>query len=192
MPTLSTPPKVYLAGPEVFLANAKAMAEAKKELCRQHGFVGVFPLDADLALEGLPGAEKARQIGLADEGLIHVCQLVIANLTPFRGVSADIGTAYELGYARALGKPVFGYTNIAADYRQRAALFRATKGSWPDHGDDASVDMEDFGLAENLMLDTGIRESGGTLIRMDVAAGSELTDLQGFERCLEQAAKLVW
>ena len=36
------------------------------------------------------------------------CQLCIANLTPFRGVSMDSGTAYEVGFMRALGRPVLG------------------------------------------------------------------------------------
>jgi nucleoside 2-deoxyribosyltransferase len=36
------------------------------------------------------------------------------NCSPFRGVSLDAGTAYEIGYACALGKPVFGYSNVLA------------------------------------------------------------------------------
>jgi nucleoside 2-deoxyribosyltransferase len=184
-------PRIYLAGPEVFLPDPKAAGEAKRVLCAAMGFEGVFPLDAVLKLEGLDPAEKARTIGLADEELIHGCDLLIANLTPFRGVSGDIGTAYEAGYARALGKPVFGYTNVAADYRARAARFRVEKGAWPDFGDTKDVEMEDFGLAENLMLDTAIRASGGTLVRTTVAAGAELTDLTGFSRCLEQARAVL-
>jgi nucleoside 2-deoxyribosyltransferase len=184
-------PRIYLAGPEVFLPDPKAAGEAKRALCAAAGFEGVFPLDAVLKLEGLDPAEKARTIGMADEDLIHGCDLLIANLTPFRGVSGDIGTAYEAGYARALGKPVFGYTNVAADYRTRAAQFRADKGAWPDFGDTIEVEMEDFGLAENLMLDTAIRASGGTLVRTIVPAGQELTDLTGFSRCLEQARAVL-
>ena len=38
------------------------------------------------------------------------CDLLIANLTPFRGVSMDSGTAFEVGFMRALGRPVLGYT----------------------------------------------------------------------------------
>ena len=37
--------KIYLAGPDVFLPEAEAMAAAKKQLCAAHGFEGVFPTD---------------------------------------------------------------------------------------------------------------------------------------------------
>ena len=41
-------PKIYLAGPEVFLTNALEFAARKKDLCRQHGFEGLFPFDAEI------------------------------------------------------------------------------------------------------------------------------------------------
>ena len=47
------------------------------------------------------------------------CDLLIANCTPFRGVSMDVGTAFEIGFMRALGRPVFGYSNTPADYAAR-------------------------------------------------------------------------
>ena len=43
------------------------------------------------------------------------CDAAVANLTPFRGVSADAGTAFEVGFMRALGRPVLGYTNTPLD-----------------------------------------------------------------------------
>jgi nucleoside 2-deoxyribosyltransferase len=84
----------------------------------------VFPLDASLDLAGLAKAEQARRISAANEGLMRSCDLLIANLTPFRGVSMDAGTAFEVGFMRALGRPVLGCTNVAADYRQRAEAYR--------------------------------------------------------------------
>ena len=38
---------VYLAGPEVFLVNAREIGERKKELCEKYGFQGHFPLDGE-------------------------------------------------------------------------------------------------------------------------------------------------
>ena len=46
-------PKVYLAGPDVFLPSAVALGQQKREVCAAHGLEGLFPLDADLALDGL-------------------------------------------------------------------------------------------------------------------------------------------
>ena len=44
------PPRIYLAGPEVFLPDAQAMGARKAALCAAHGLEGVFPLDAQLNL----------------------------------------------------------------------------------------------------------------------------------------------
>jgi nucleoside 2-deoxyribosyltransferase len=101
------------------------MGARKAAMCAQHGLEGVFPLDAQLNLSGLPKPEQARRISEANEGLMRSCAGLIANLTPFRGVSMDAGTAFEVGFMRALGRPVLGYTNVVADYRARAEVYRS-------------------------------------------------------------------
>ena len=50
---------------------------------------------------------------------MHSCDALVANLTPFRGVSADAGTAFEVGFMRALGRPVLGYTYTGLAYVER-------------------------------------------------------------------------
>jgi hypothetical protein len=45
------------------------------------------------------------------ERIMRTCDAVILNLTPFRGPSADVGSAYEMGFMRALGRPIFAYSN---------------------------------------------------------------------------------
>src|SRR5258708_1028231 len=45
-PPSRRPPAAYLAGPEVFLPDAAEIGRRKKELCRRHGFEGLYPLDA--------------------------------------------------------------------------------------------------------------------------------------------------
>ena len=47
--------RIYLAGPEVFLPNATEIGEQKKRICEERGCVGVYPLDHELALDGLSG-----------------------------------------------------------------------------------------------------------------------------------------
>ena len=44
---------------------------------------------------------------------------IIANLTPFRGPSADAGTVYELGYMAGRGKLCLAYSNDPAVYAER-------------------------------------------------------------------------
>jgi nucleoside 2-deoxyribosyltransferase len=179
-------PRIYLAGPEVFLPNALEIGRTKAARAAAAGFEGRFPLDQSLSLDGLTNTEKAMRIYVADRDMMHACDLIIANLTPFRGVSMDSGTAFEIGYMRALGKPIFGYTNASADYRTRAEAFRA-RGI--PHGDFDRIDVmiEDFGLSENLMIEQAVIECGAHVVRTAVAPGTEMTDLTGFERCLEQA-----
>ena len=186
------PPRIYLAGPEVFLPNALAMGARKAALCTQHGLEGVFPLDAGLDLAGLAKPEAARRISASCESQIRSCAALIANLTPFRGVSMDSGTAFEVGFMRALGRPVLGYTNVTADYRARSEAYRrAVPQSALLDADGPGIQIEDFDGAENLMIEVAILASGGTVIRAAVPPGQEMRDLAGFEACLAQAARIL-
>lgn len=183
--------KVYLAGPDVFLPDALAMAERKRAICAAHGLEGVFPVDAH------PEHPRTSEVPLwlwiyrRNEAHMRDADAVIANLTPFRGPSADAGTVYELGFMRALGKRVCGYSNVAADFVPRtlgflgAAARRDAEGRWRDA---AAMAVEDFGLADNLMIDGGIHEAGGLLVRRDVAEGEKWSDLTAFAECVRRLA----
>ena len=177
--------RIYLAGPEVFLPNARAVADEKKRLCSLHGFEGVFPLDVDLKLDGdLAPAEMARQISLSNEGLMRSCDLLVANCTPFRGASMDCGTAFEVGFMRALDRPVFGYSNVAADYKARSEHLRRLVPHNDMDGDVPGVEIEDFGLSENLMITVAMSESGAAMVTGATSPRPDLADLAAFERCL--------
>jgi nucleoside 2-deoxyribosyltransferase len=182
--------RIYLAGPEVFLPNARAVGEEKRRIAGEAGFDGVFPLDNALDLAGLAKVEQARRISLANEGLIRSCDALIANLTPFRGVSMDAGTAFEVGFMRALGRPVAGYTNAVDHHLDRARAFRAGASLHFD-ADRPDVEIEDFDLAENLMIEIAIRESGCSVVRNQVARGHAMTDLAGFRQCLTELQRLL-
>ena len=79
--------------------------------------IGVTPLD-DVPDEPAEwGALPLwRRIALRNEAHIKSCQGLIANLTPFRGPSADVGTVYEVGFARALGLAIFGYATTTEPF----------------------------------------------------------------------------
>lgn len=158
-------------------------------ICDRHGLIGVSPLD-DLEDEPVEWAAFPfwRQIALRNEAHIKSCQGLIANLTPFRGPSADVGTVYEVGFARALGLPIFGYATTTEPFLPRTlkALGGDARpgedGSWHD-GDGLLV--EQFGLFDNLMIEGGIAGSGGLLITGDAGRWD---DLSLFERCVQTAA----
>lgn len=185
--------RVYLAGPEVFLADAADIAAAKRALCATQGLIGVFPLEPP-PLAPDPALPEWRRIYQANEAHIRSCDALIANLTPFRGISADVGTVYELGFMRALGRPVFGYSNVVQRFGGRvlAALGGAARpradGAWEDA---EGMAVEEFDRHDNLMLEGGIAASGGCFAAEAVPAARRWHDLAAFARCVAAAAQLL-
>ena len=182
-------PRVYLAGPDVFLPDPHRRGAALRAICAGQGLEGVFPLDplpdepADWA--ALP---LARAIARRNEAHIRRCHAVIANLTPFRGPGADGGTAYEVGFARALCLPVFGWSNVAAQY---AARCQALPGTQPCDGtlrDAEDMEVEAFGLGDNLMISWGVAEAGAMV---SVAAQRRWEDLDAFAGCVAAAVRIL-
>jgi len=184
--------KLFIAGPEVFLPNARDLVAQKCELVRAAGFAPVSPFDPGVP-DGLSGLELALAISANDERLIRESDLMIANLTPFRGVSADAGTVFELGFMCALERPVHGYSNIGAGFGQRTVdLFKGQvvlKGEGMYDAPDGTL-IEEFGMADNLMIDGGILRRNGIFICRDVAPGDVMTNLDVFKTCLDKVAAL--
>ncbi len=184
--------RVYLAGPDVFLPDPEAWAARKKAICAAYGLIGVSPLDAypDEPLEWAV-FPLWRRIAVRNEAHIRSCRAVIANVTPFRGPSADVGTVYEIGFARALGLKLFGYATVATPLleRTRAHLgdVTATEGGWRDAD---GLLVEQFGRFDNLMIEAGLFGSGGTLITADVP--DRWRDLTVFEACVQSVARMDW
>ncbi|MBL8565823.1 MAG: nucleoside 2-deoxyribosyltransferase [Hyphomicrobiaceae bacterium] len=181
--------RIYLAGPEVFLPDFGAdVFAAKKAACRAAGFEGVSPMDGDLDLAGL--APFAQGIAIYRGNLAHMagCDAVIANMTPFRGVSMDAGTAFEMGYMAASGKPVLGYTHVATPFAERCEHFYAGGGADACESYSASTAIERFDMADNLMMVGAVDLAGFRVRHVTVAAGEELSSLAGFECCLADLA----
>jgi nucleoside 2-deoxyribosyltransferase len=160
--------KLYLAGPDIFFGDARQIGARKKALCAQYGFEGLYPLDAALPVRA-SAAEVAMAIFEIDTGMMAEADGIVANLTPFRGPSADPGTVFELAWMLARGKPAFGYSADARPLAARTA---------PD-----GAVIEDFGLSENLMIDCALRAAGTPLVIP--TAGQDATWC--FERCLAAA-----
>lgn len=135
-------PKIYLAGPEVFYSDPHGEADKLKKICDTHGLEGCFPLDANYPPED-GSITQAERIYIGDVRLIDVCDAVIANMMPFRGVSMDVGTAFEIGYAIAQGKPVFGWSIAHNDnYANRVSESKLDDG----------MQVEGYDLVDNLMV----------------------------------------
>ncbi len=183
-------PRAYLAGPEVFLADKVEVFAAKTDMCRRFGIEPVPPLDAGRVETA--ETRLSRRIYLRNRVLMDGADLIIANLSPYRGVSADAGTVFELGYGLGLGLPVFGYSNDPRDFFTRVEEFAGPTSIGGDgraYGTDGYA-FEDFGLGDNLMIDETLELFGG-LFRPAAGAPLPLADLSQFERCLAFAARHI-
>lgn len=185
-------PHVYLAGPEVFLHDAVEIGAAKKAICARHGLIGLFPLDNALDLSALESRAAGLAISQANEDLMRRADLVIANITPFRGPGMDPGTAFEIGFMRARGKRVYCYTASDLLHAERAARWagptaRERRGEGIEDADGLLI--ENFGMVENLMIDGAVDSSGGVIVMPGSAGpGLDLRDLTAFEQCVKAAA----
>lgn len=139
--------KIYLAGPEVFLPNALDVGNDYKRLCKHYGYEGIFPLDNTIS--GNNPKEVAEAIRHANQAMIRTCDIVIANLSPFRGPEPDSGTVWEVGYAQGLGKSVFAYST---DLRTLKEKTQSILNLGDANCDALGMAIEDFGLTHNLMF----------------------------------------
>jgi nucleoside 2-deoxyribosyltransferase len=181
--------KVYLAGPEVFLPDGESITEAKRELTRRYGFEpNIWTGDRDWPTDKF---EIGVFIAKGNETVMSDSDLIIANMTPFRGVSTDVGTAFEIGFMCAQGKPAFGYTNDSRFYGERVTddYYKGVVG--PDeHGVNRGPDgqmVEDHFMSDNLMLDGGMRMRGGIVARPEDGLILPWADLTTFEMALSAA-----
>lgn len=179
---MTHPNRIYLAGPEVFFPaeEHQAIVAEKKRLLRDYGFEGVDPLDTELSFPpGLAKTQQGHRIYRANRELMDSCDAIIANLTPFRGVSADPGTVFEIGYMIGQGKPAYGFTTDERLYRERAG------GS---DLDERGHSIEDFEMSDNLMVEGGLRESGGQLFVADQPGEHPFFSAKLFRQCVEALA----
>ena len=169
---------VYLAGPEVFLPNAQEAGAEKKRLIERLNasedwpvkLVGLYPLDNEIP-DFAPNRDTGIRIYRANIAMMDKADAVVANMVRFRGPGMDGGTAFEMGYMRGLSKPVFAYYDAEPFYGAAEPA-----GLYPDkvrrlvgqHSEDPAVDVdglliENFGMADNLMMIGALDDAGGTL-----------------------------
>ena len=179
--------KIYLAGPDVFLPDAIEIGRRKAAICADHGVSGLYPLDnaVDLA-----AADASLSIFKGNEAMMDAADAIIANLTPFRGPSADAGTVYELGYAAGRGKFCLAYSNDPTPYRDRVArLYDVTVPTDGRLIDPEGLTVEDFGWPDNLMMIHALDLHGCPLLTPRRLPADIWRDLTSFEACVRLAAE---
>ena len=161
----------------VFAPDPGAIFGRMKTLCQMHGVVGVAPLDNQAGLEGLaPGKDLLERIVRADIALMDSLDAAVFCLDGFRrSPEMDPGTAFEVGYMKALGKPLAGWTSDVRPYPRRVAdFFQSVFGqgltrteAGPVGGtsgglrDPDGILVHSDGCMQNAMIHTGIELSGG-------------------------------
>jgi len=177
--------KAYLAGPDVFMPNAVEHARCKIEICAKYGITGLAPLNQDAEPASGQGADiKWTDIFHKDIEMMEASDIIIANLTPFRGASADAGTLVEIGWFLGRDKPIFGYSNSARLFDQRS---QDQTSVIPDPM--CGIAVEGFDLPDNLMIAGAVLEGGGVMITLPELGQDEPFDaLSVFERCVSLAA----
>lgn len=125
--------KIYIAGYDVFYDNAAEIGAKYKEICLKYGFEGLYPLDNKYP--------TGSEIFHGNIYLLNNCDFVVANLNNFRGLDMDSGTSFEIGYAYAKGKKIYGYIDDIRTLREKLG-----------EKDLAGFNVEDFSLPVNLMI----------------------------------------
>jgi len=144
--------KIYLAGPGVFRRDAKDWGARLAAACAEHGLYGLYPLDADVPLESFEKAQQRQMIFTYNCQLIRQADMIFADLRAFRSTSEpDSGTAFEVGFAHALGKPVWLWLPDCLE--NTTMLNRVNCARQGDMWLDAAGQIvEDFNAPLNLML----------------------------------------
>lgn len=195
MPDEHGRPYVYLAGPDVFYPDAVQRGEKMKAALAERGMTGLFPLDVELCPTAYPSpGELALAIARACEAQIAKADMGLFNIQPWRGPEADEGTAYELGFMAALGKPAVLYTNDPRPFAERITADVYAGELYRDgqfmRGKCDGMMVEDFeGFAANLMLVNAAVRTARLLLGAGVTPSAAVHP--GFEAAAD-FAKSLW
>ncbi|HEY0909689.1 MAG TPA: nucleoside 2-deoxyribosyltransferase [Bradyrhizobium sp.] len=172
----------YLAGPDVFLPNAIAHAAKKVEICQRFGLRGLPPLNEDIKMD-VTASNVWQSIYQKDVLMMEQSDIIIANLTPFGGASADAGTLIEVGWFLGQGKPIFGYSNTSENFEARMLKQLGSRSS--DFG------IEGFHLPDNLMIVGAVNSGGYPIFIPSDGKVRGIDALDVFEMCAEAAGRSI-
>jgi nucleoside 2-deoxyribosyltransferase len=174
---------LYLAGPDLHYPDSAELLARKRLVCEANGVSARLATD-DVEAGERSGELRARELYAGALANLRAADAVVANLTPWRGPGCDPATAFEIGFASALGKPVLAYLNVEteedAEYRARVeGWFGASvdeAGVWRDNEGSA---VEDLDLPEIALVWAEARRL------FVVVTPDPLGDVTGLELCLD-------
>ena len=153
----------YMAGPWVFRSapDIESFRQRVRDFCDgplQGAIMPIFPMDpiVNLSRNGMPFTmDITDPVKIAAHCRRHIarCDVIVADVTPFRGVQPDPGTVLEIGFAHGAGKGVWLYSEKPIP-RLRDRLWAEGLISVyisKDRDRDGYL-IEDFGLPVDTML----------------------------------------
>jgi nucleoside 2-deoxyribosyltransferase len=162
------PVYAYVAGPDLFYPNYQEVRAEKLALCRGFGFIGVpndeFP-------GPVPPITSDKYIYEENLKLLDMCEVVLANLSAFRGAEPDAGTVWECVYGFAKGKGVYAYYNFPTMIKATEIMYPPVTWRDVEQADGSVVStpfdkndarIENWGKMVNLMLTNSIYTIYGT------------------------------
>lgn len=149
---------VYIAGPDVFRLDWSDFCSDVTKWCNSLELSPIFPIPSHISLDqyGLRGMttkgnhEDAVRVFKACHKLVESADIIVANISPFRGEEPDSGTVFEIGLGYNMGKAIVGYS-----YDQRTPVDRLIgRSSITEHGGVLHKGhlVEDFSIPVNLMV----------------------------------------
>ena len=134
-------PVAYLADFEMFLPTCEETVKYWKETCEKYGIIGLFPGEKEPDDEFKPYTpkddspkEKWYAVFMHDVNHMKRSDMVIAQLEDWRGAQPDSGTAFEVGYIAASGKPCYGFLKNSSSMIDRTCWEKKqdADGVWRD------------------------------------------------------------
>jgi nucleoside 2-deoxyribosyltransferase len=146
---------IYLAGPNVFKKDAIEDLNQMKTISKKYNQIGNAPIDNEVDFAKI---DAATRIFHGNVDMMDKCDVIIANLEPFRGPNVDDGTAFELGYGYSKGKIMYGYmTHANKELKDITSDLYGNDEKFPH--------VENFKYPRNLMIVDSIRSSGGDIFK---------------------------
>lgn len=178
--------KVYLAGPDVFAPDAAQRLAARAAWCREQGLDPLVPVDTDPLPETLVGVDHALAIYRGNLGKMERADAIVANITPFRGPHMDPGTAFEIGFFVARGKPVVCFSQSSQPLAERVLAWSGMPrpAGAPALRDREGDLIEDFSLRENLMIESAVLHRQAITLGHGIPAAAALACFGSFEEAV--------
>ncbi len=179
---------VYIAGPEVFQEHASAVrfCDLAEELCAKLGMKALLPYDEDLT--------QAEEVNSHNLTLMRRADGMVSNGDPFRGVDLDTGAAFEIGFMRALGKPVVNYFLDNTSMEKKVLKHFGVAGAFAEQRGDPMPDkmlIPGWGLRTNLMIAHNSTQLRGGLYPALIQLRAELVKAQGSRYRGEELSDVV-